>query len=344
MTERTEINSIGEFGLIEKINESVVLRNKNTIKGIGDDAAVILNQREVTVISTDILNEGIHFDLAYTPLMHLGYKSVVVNVSDIYAMNAIPYQITVSIAISNRYSVEAIEELYKGINLACEMYHVDLVGGDTTSSAKGMFISVTAIGQTNKEQIVYRNGAQVGDLICVTGDLGAAYLGLQLLHREKQVFLEDPNMQPQLNDKHYLIGRFLKPEARKEIIHFFANENIIPSAMIDVSDGLSSEVHHICKQSKTGALIEEANIPIAEITYHTAVELNINPTVCALSGGEDYELLFTINPKHLQAIENAPFDIRIIGEITNPESGIKLKSKAGTITNLGGLGWNSFTD
>ena len=344
MAERTEINTIGEFGLIEKINDLVVLRNKNTIKGIGDDAAVILNQREVTVISTDILNEGIHFDLAYTPLMHLGYKSVVVNVSDIYAMNAIPYQITVSIAISNRYSVEAIEELYKGINLACEMYHVDLVGGDTTSSAKGMFISVTAIGQTNKEQIVYRNGAQVGDLICVTGDLGAAYLGLQLLHREKQVFLEDPNMQPQLNDKHYLIGRFLKPEARKEIINFFANENIIPSAMIDVSDGLSSEVHHICKQSKTGALIEEANIPIAEITYHTAVELNINPTVCALSGGEDYELLFTINPKHLQAIENAPFDIRIIGEITNPESGIKLKSKAGTITNLGGLGWNSFTD
>ena len=344
MAERTEINTIGEFGLIEKINDLVVLRNKNTIKGIGDDAAVILNQREVTVISTDILNEGIHFDLAYTPLMHLGYKSVVVNVSDIYAMNAIPYQITVSIAISNRYSVEAIEELYKGINLACEMYHVDLVGGDTTSSAKGMFISVTAIGQTNKEQIVYRNGAQVGDLICVTGDLGAAYLGLQLLHREKQVFLEDPNMQPQLNDKHYLIGRFLKPEARKEIINFFANENIIPSAMIDVSDGLSSEVHHICKQSKTGALIEEANIPIAEITYHTAVELNINPTVCALSGGEDYELLFTINPKYLQAIENAPFDIRIIGEITNPESGIKLKSKAGTITNLGGLGWNSFTD
>jgi thiamine-monophosphate kinase len=339
---RTEINSLGEFGLIDRLAENVTIRNTSTVKGIGDDAAIILNEREVTVVSTDILTEGIHFDLSYTPLMHLGYKAVVVNLSDIYAMNATPAQITVSIAISNRFSVEAIEEIYKGINLACEFYKVDLVGGDTTSSLKGLFLSITAIGQANQDKIVRRAGAKPGDLICVSGDLGAAYLGLQLLNREKQVFLEDPNMQPQLNDKQYLVGRFLKPEARKDIIEFLVGESILPTSMIDISDGLSSELHHLCRQSSTGALIEENAIPIAEMTYHTSVEFNINPTVCALSGGEDYELLFTVNPKELQKIENAPVDIRIIGEIKEAKEGINIMSKAGTITPINALGWNSF--
>ena len=339
---RTEINSLGEFGLINKLTESVVIKHQSTIKGIGDDAAIIELKRPQMVISTDILTEGIHFDLSYTPLMHLGYKAVVVNLSDIYAMNAIPTHITVSVAISNRFSVESMEEIYKGINLACEFYKVDLIGGDTTSSLKGLFISITAIGESMKERTVYRNGAKVGDLICVTGDLGAAYLGLQLLNREKQVFLEDPNMKPQLDDKQYLVGRFLKPEARKDIIEYLSQENIVPTSMIDVSDGLSSELNHICLQSKTGALIEESMIPIAEVTYHTAVEFNMNPTVCALSGGEDYELLFTVSSKDAEKIENTPLDIRVIGEIKEAEAGIQLKSKAGTITSLKAMGWNSF--
>lgn len=340
--ERTEISAIGEFGLINRIHQNNKIRRNSSLKAIGDDAAVIANESDITVISTDILTEGIHFDMTYTPLRHLGYKAVVVNLSDIYAMNAIPTQITVSIAISNRFSVEAIEELYQGIALACEFYNVDLVGGDTTSSLKGLFISVTAIGKAKKEMLAYRNGAKPGDLICVTGDLGAAFLGLQLLNREKQVYLEDPNMQPQLSDKQYLIGRFLKPEARKDIIEFLAQQQIVPTAMVDVSDGLSSEILHICSQSNVGALIEEASIPLAEMTYHTAFEFNINPTVCALSGGEDYELLFTVDPKYFKTLEEAHVDIRIIGEVKPHEHGVKLMSKAGTLTEITALGWNSF--
>lgn len=339
---RTEISTLGEFGLIKRIQNNTVIKNPSTIKGIGDDAAVIQYENRCTVVSTDILSEGIHFDLAYTPLMHLGYKSVVVNVSDLYAMNANPKQITVSIAFSNRFSVEAIDELYKGISLACEFYGVDLVGGDTTSSLKGLFISITAIGEARKEDIVYRNGAKVGDLVCVTGDLGAAYLGLQILNREKQVYLEDPNMQPQINDKPYLIGRLLKPEARRDVIEFLRQEEIMPTAMMDISDGLSSELHHICSQSNVGVLIEEVAIPIAEMTYHTAVEFNINPTVCALNGGEDYELLFTISPKDFAKIENASLDIRIIGEIREKEEGLKLLHKSGTLSELTAQGWESF--
>ena len=314
---------------------------KRQIKGVGDDAAVIDNGDLQTVVSTDMLVEGIHFDLAYTPLKHLGYKAVVVNLSDIYAMNAQPKQVTVSIAISNRFSVEALDELYAGIELACEKYKVDLIGGDTTSSPKGLYISVTAIGQEKKEKIVYRNTAKVGDLVCVSGNLGAAYLGLQILEREKQIFLSSPDVKPDLENQDYLIGRQLKPEARFDMIEFFDKNDLVPTAMIDISDGLASEIFHICKQSRVGAIIEESGVPLHPDTEMMALQFKLDPITCALSGGEDYELLFTIDQKDLEKVKYLP-DIYIAGEITDNSEGIKLHTKGGNIHPLKAQGWKHF--
>lgn len=338
---RTEISQLGEFGLIQHLskgNKTI----KDTIKSIGDDCAVILNNGLKTLVTTDFLVEDIHFDMSYTPLKHLGYKAVVVNVSDIYAMNGKPKHITVSIAVSNRYSVEALEELYAGIYLACDHYGIDVIGGDTTSSLKGLVISITAIGEAEESKIVYRNGAKVGDLICVTGNLGAAYLGLQILMREKQVYLEDPNMKPEINESNsYLIQRILKPEAKKKVIEFLNAENIFPNSMIDISDGLSSELMHICSQSKVGCIIEEKSIPIDQTAYEQAMQFNMDPTLCALSGGEDYELLFTIDPKDRAVIEKNE-GISIIGEITDTSQGMKLQTRGGSLYDLKAQGWVSF--
>ncbi len=338
---RTEIGTIGEFGLIDKITADYKPSQKSTIYGIGDDAAVIDNANYQTVVSTDLLMEGIHFDMSYTPLKHLGYKAVVVNLSDIYAMNATPKQITVSLAISSRFSVEAIEELYKGVYAACERYNVDLVGGDTTSSLKGLMISVTAIGQGEKGKIVYRNGAKPGDLICVTGDLGASYLGLQLLEREKQVYAANPEMQPVLEGHDYLLKRQLKPEARKDIVDLFEQSKLIPTAMIDISDGLASELMHICRSSGVGVFIEEAQVPIQEETYNQAIEFNMDPITVALSGGEDYELLFTVDSADLEKVRYMN-DIYVIGDVTPKEDGIYLHTKGGNRHQIKAQGWRHF--
>jgi thiamine-monophosphate kinase len=337
----TDLSQLGEFGLIETLTKDNPVVQASTIKAVGDDGAIIKNEKEVTVISTDMLVEGIHFDLMYTPLKHLGYKSVVVNLSDIYAMNAEPKQITVSVAISSKYSLEAMKELYEGIYTACKMYQVDLVGGDTTSSPKGMVISVTAIGQANTEDIVYRNGAKKGDIICVTGDLGASYLGLQILEREKQVYLEHPGVQPQLEQSQYLIERQLKPEAQRGAVAYFQKNNIKPTSMIDISDGLASEIMHLCKQSGTGAFIEEGKVPIHPDTERTALEFKMDPITCALHGGEDYELLFTIDEKDLEKIRFMP-EVFIIGEMTDQADGIKLHTTGGNIYDLSAQGWNHF--
>jgi thiamine-monophosphate kinase len=337
----TDLSQLGEFGLIETLTKDNPSVQPSTIKSVGDDGAIIKHEKEVSVISTDMLVEGIHFDLMYTPLKHLGYKSVVVNLSDIYAMNAEPKQITVSLAISSKYSLEAIKELYEGIYTACKMYQVDLVGGDTTSSPKGMVISVTAIGQANENDIVYRNGAKKGDIICVTGDLGASYLGLQILEREKQVYLEHPGVQPQLEQNQYLIERQLKPEAQRGAIAYFQKNNIKPTSMIDISDGLASEIMHLCKQSGTGAFIEEGKVPIHPDTERTALEFKMDPITCALHGGEDYELLFTIDEKDLEKIRFMP-EVFIIGEMTDQADGIKLHTTGGNIYDLSAQGWNHF--
>ncbi|MFZ1750583.1 MAG: thiamine-phosphate kinase [Saprospiraceae bacterium] len=337
----TDVSTLGEFGLIRELTKDHLPTRSTTIKSIGDDAAVIKNSDEVTLISTDMLVEGIHFDLMYTPLKHLGYKSVVVNLSDIYAMNAVPSQITVSIAISNKYSLEALKEFYDGIYTACKLYNVDLVGGDTTSSPKGMVISVTAIGQAKSDKITYRSGAKKGDILCVTGDLGASYLGLQILEREKQVYLAHPGVQPELDNSQYLIERQLKPEAQRGAIIYFAKENIIPTAMIDVSDGLASELIHICTQSNTGAYIEEGKVPLHPDTERTALEFKLDPITCALHGGEDYELLFTIDEKDLDKIRFMP-EVFIIGEITDAADGIKLHTTGGNIHDITAQGWNHF--
>ena len=290
-----------------------------------------------------MLVEGIHFDLMYTPLKHLGYKSVVVNLSDIFAMNAIPSQITVSVAISNKYSLEAMQEFYDGIFTACKMYNVDLIGGDTTSSPKGMVISITAIGQARANKVVFRNGAKKGDIICVTGDLGASYLGLQILEREKQVYLAHPGVQPELDKSQYLIERQLKPEAQRGAIEFFSREGVVPTSMIDISDGLASELLHICQQSGTGAYIEEGKVPIHPDTERTALEFKLDPITCALHGGEDYELLFTIDEKDLEKIRFMP-EVFIIGEMTDVADGIKLHTTGGNIYNITAQGWNHFTE
>jgi thiamine-monophosphate kinase len=339
--QRTEIAQLGEFGLINRIAANNTTQNPSTLKSIGDDAAVIDNGSFQTVVSTDLLIEGIHFDLMYMPLKHLGYKSVVVNLSDIYAMNAQPKQITVSLALSNRFSVEGVDELYEGIFAACRHYGVDLVGGDTTASPRGLVISVTAIGQGEKEKLAYRNGAKVGDLVCISGDLGAAYLGLQLLEREKKLYLEHPSVQPDLEEQKYLIGRQLKPEARKDIIEMFAKNGVVPTAMMDISDGLASELHHICTQSGVGAFIEETGVPIHPDAQLMALKFQLDPITCALSGGEDYELLFTINPNDIERIKYLP-DIYIAGEIVKQEDGIKLHTKGGNIHPITAQGWKHF--
>jgi len=339
----TDVNTLGEFGLIDALTKDLTLVQLNTLKGVGDDGAVITNTNEVTVVSTDMLVEGIHFDLMYTPLKHLGYKSVVVNLSDIYAMNATPSQITVSIAISNKYSLEALKELYDGIYTACRMYHIDVVGGDTTSSPKGMVLSITAIGHAKKDEIVYRSGAKKGDIICVTGDLGASYLGLQILEREKQVYMAHPGVQPELEKSQYLIERQLKPEAQVGAIEYFKKMHIRPTSMIDVSDGLASELIHICHQSGTGAFIEEGKVPLHPDTERTALEFKLDPITCALHGGEDYELLFTIDEKDLEKIRFMP-EVFIIGEITDVSEGIKLHTTGGNIHPIIAQGWNHFRE
>ncbi len=338
---KTDIGTLGEFGLIDHLTMDAVLKQPTSIKGIGDDAAVIDSGDHFTVVSTDMLVEGIHFDLAYSPLKHVGYKSVIVNLSDIYAMNAVPTQITVSIAISNRFSVEALEELYKGIHLACNLYNVDLVGGDTTSSNKGLIISITAVGRGDKGRISYRSGANPGDAICVTGNLGAAYLGLQILEREKQVFIDHPDVQPELDNHEFLIGRLLKPEARKDAVAYFEEKGITPTSMIDISDGLSSEAIHICRQSGVGMIIEEGKVPMHPDMQQQAIDFKINPITCALHGGEDYELMFTVSDQDLEDVRYMP-DVYIVGEVREAQEGIKLLTTGGKLVDLSGQGWNHF--
>ncbi len=342
--QRTEISSIGEFGLIDRVTGAFENRNASTFKGIGDDAAIIIENGTYKVLTTDLLVEGIHFSLVYTPLMHLGYKAVVVNLSDIYAMNAMPEQILVSIALSNRFSVEAVEEIFKGIKKACDFYNVDLIGGDTTASNKGLIINITAVGTIKKEtDIAFRNGAKEGDILCVSGDLGGAYMGLQLLEREKKIYIENPEIQVDLENQKYILERQLKPEARRDIYNVFKEKEVIPTSMIDISDGLSSEILHICKQSNVGCLIEEAQLPIAKETYDMALNFNLGPTTCALSGGEDYELLFTIDPKDIDKISKHS-DITIIGEMLPAEMGVKLKTKGGNLHDIISLGWDSLKE
>ena len=340
-SKRTEISTLGEFGLIEAITKNVKLQNKSSEKGIGDDAAIIdYGTASKTVVSTDMLIEGVHFDLSYTPLKHLGYKAVVVNISDIMAMNAIPRQITVSIALSNRFSLEAVEEFYAGINLACEIYNVDLIGGDTTSSLSGLVISVTAIGEGKEGKIVYRNEAKESNLLVVSGDLGGAYMGLQILEREKQIFKESPSVQPDLTDCNYIIERQLKPEARLDVIKEFEKLDIIPSAMIDISDGLSSEVLHLCKQSKLGVNVYEDKLPIDQQTFDRARDNHLDPTMCALNGGEDYEMLFALDLVDYEKVKDHPL-FTIVGHFVPESDGCTLTAKGGTSHPLEAQGWNS---
>jgi thiamine-monophosphate kinase len=341
MEERTEIADLGEFGLIEHLTKNFEIQNVSTVLGVGDDAAVIDHFGKQTVITTDLLLEGIHFDLMYTPLKHLGYKSVMVNLSDIYAMNATPTQITVSIGISNRISIEALNEFYEGIYIACEKHGVDLIGGDTSTSQKGFIISITAIGEVTPDKFVKRSTAQKGDLICVSGDLGGAFLGLTLMEREKKIYLENPQVQPDLEDESYIVGRLLKPEARKEIIEFFEKNEIVPTSMMDVSDGLSSEVLHLCKQSNLGCIIYEDKFPIADESRQAAYKFGLDPTVCALNGGEDYELIFTLKQEDHDKI-TLNEDISVIGYMTDIEAGSKLITKGGNEFPITAQGWNAF--
>lgn len=339
MPEKTEISSLGEFGLIEHLTRNIELQNASSLVGVGDDGAVIDHFGKQTVVTTDLLIEGIHFDLSYTPLKHLGYKSVVVNLSDVYAMNATPTQIVISIGISNRFSLEALDEFYEGVYAACDKYGVDLVGGDTTSSQKGFIISITAVGEVAPEKYVQRSTAQKGDLLCVSGTLGGAYVGLLFLEREKRIFLENPGIQPDLEGESYVIGRLLKPEARKDIITFFSSNEITPTSMIDISDGLSSETLHICTQSNLGVVLYEEKIPFAEEMKKAAFKFEIDPTACALSGGEDYELLFTIpQTDHEKLVLNE--EISVIGYMTPPEEGVHIITKGGGKHPLTAQGWN----
>lgn len=337
---RTEVSTLGEFGLIDHLTKNVELHNASSIVTVGDDAAVIDHLGKQTVLTNDLLIEGVHFDLMYTPLKHLGYKTVVVNLSDIYAMNATPTQILLGIGISNRFSVEALEEFYEGVYAACEAYGVDLVGGDTSTSQKGFIISCTAIGEVSPDQYVKRDGAGKGELLCVSGDLGAAFLGLTLLEREKRIFLENPKIQPDLEGEKYIVGRLLKPEARKDIVEFFESKQIKPTSMIDVSDGLSSEILHICKQSNVGCVLYEEKIPIAEETRLAAFKFNLDPTACALSGGEDYELLFTVRQDDYDIIAKNQ-DISVVGYITDAEAGSHIITKGGNKHPITAQGWNA---
>ncbi len=338
---RTEIASLGEFGLIEHLTKNFELHNASTILAVGDDAAVIDHFGKQTVVTTDLLIEGVHFDLMYTPLKHLGYKSVMVNLSDVYAMNATPTQITMSIGISNRFGVEALDEFYEGVYIACEKHGVDLVGGDTSSSQKGFIISVTAIGEVAPDAFVKRSTAQKGDLICATGDFGGAFLGLTLMEREKRIFLENPQIQPDLEGEDYIVKRLLKPEARKDIIDFLAENNIVPTAMMDVSDGISSEVLHLCKQSGLGCRIYEGKLPIHESSRNAAFKFGLDPTVCALNGGEDYELIFTLKQEDYDKITFNE-EISVIGYMTEMEEGCKLLTKGGNTFDITAQGWNAF--
>lgn len=337
---RTSLSEMGEFKLIEHLTKDVVLHHDDTVKGVGDDCAVLGKGKELTVITTDLLVEGVHFDLGYMPLKHLGYKAVMVNLSDVYAMNAKAKQITVSIAVSNRFSLEALEELYAGIQLACNTYQIDLIGGDTTSSNKGLLLSITAIGEVSKNDVVYRNGSKPNDLLVVTGDLGAAYLGLQVLEREKQVFEVNPNAKHELDDYTYLIERQLKPEARKDIIRLFHDLDLKPTAMIDISDGLSSEVLHLCNQSKVGAKVYENKIPLDQQVISTCEEFNLDSSTIALSGGEDYELLFTVDQKDYDKIKGNP-NFTVIGHMTDENQGINLVTRAGQEIEMKAQGWNA---
>ncbi len=338
--QRTSIAKLGEFGLIKRLTDHVKLTHKSTIKGVGDDAAVLEFNKKQVLVSTDLLIEGVHFDLSYMPLKHLGYKAVMVNLSDIYAMNGTATQITVSLAISNRFSLEAIEELYAGIHLACATYNVDLVGGDTSSSNTGLLISITALGEVEKKDVVYRNGAQANDLLVVSGDLGAAYLGLQVLEREKQVFKANPNAQPELDNYTYLVERQLKPEARKDIPKLLKELDVKPTAMIDISDGLSSEIIHICQQSNTGCNLFEDKIPLDPQVIATCEEFNIDSTTVALSGGEDYELLFTIDASDYPKIKANP-NLTVIGHLTEQNEGMHLVTRANQKIELTAQGWNA---
>lgn len=340
--ERTEIGSLGEFGLIDHLTQNNETVQAGTMLSIGDDAAVIDNFGRQTVITNDLLIEGIHFDLMYTPLKHLGYKAVAVNISDVCAMMAMPTHITVGLGISNRFSVEALDEFYEGIYAACARYNVDLVGGDTSSSQKGFIISVTAIGEVTPDKYVTRSGAKKNDLLCVSGDLGAAYLGLQLLEREKKIFLESPGVQPDLENKAYLIQRILKPEPRTDIVSWLQENEIEPTAMIDVSDGLSSEILHICKQSNVGAVLYEEKIPMHTEMRQTAMDFNLDPTMCALSGGEDYELLFTVRQEDYEKIVRNE-QISVIGYITDVAEGANLLTRQGNKHALVAQGWNAFS-
>ena len=342
-TNRTEIATLGEFGLIKRLTENIQIQNPESQYGIGDDAAVLEFGEQQTLVTTDLLIEGVHFDLVYTPLKHLGYKSAIVNFSDIYAMNGTPKQITVSLAVSKRFCIEDLEQFYEGLKLACQVHGVDIVGGDTTSSVTGLAISITCIGVAHKEKIVYRNGAKETDLICVSGDLGAAYMGLQLLEREKAVFEGQQEAQPDFAGKEYLLERQLKPEARKDIMEALAKEGILPTSMIDISDGLSSELMHICSQSHTGCRIYEDRIPIDYQTAVMAEELNMNVTTCALNGGEDYELLFTV-PLTSHDKVAAMKGVKVIGHITKPELGLGLITRDGQEFELKAQGWNPLSE
>lgn len=339
---RTEIGDLGEFGLIDRLSSKFEINNDQSIKGIGDDAAVVSSSEgQLTLLSSDMLLEGIHFDLAYVPLQHLGFKAIAVNVSDIAAMNGVPKQVTVNLGLSNRFSVEAVEMLYEGIKNACAEYGVDLVGGDTTASRTGLVISVSILGETSAEKITYRNTASKSDIICVTGDLGGAYMGLQVLEREKQEYLANPDMQPKIENYDYVVGRQLRPKARMDIIHELGELNIVPTSMIDISDGLVSELFHLCKQSELGVSIYEDKLPIHEQTFSTAAEFSIDPNTCALNGGEDYELLFTLKQEDFEKIKNHE-DIHTIGYMHGKEKGKVMVTRNQSAMELTAQGWMHF--
>jgi len=340
-TKRTELSALGEFGLINRLTRGIRPMLRSTVKGIGDDAAVVHYGDNMALVTTDLLIEGVHFDLTYMPLKHLGYKAAVVNFSDIAAMNGIPRQLFVGIGVSNRFSVEAIEEVYAGILLACKNYQVDLAGGDTVSSKSGLFISMTVTGEAPRADIVYRHTARKGDLLCVSGDLGAAYAGLLLLEREKKVFDADPGAQPDLAGHDYIVGRQLRPEARTDIVRLLRELGVKPTAMIDISDGLASEILHLCESSKVGCTLYEDKIPMDATTVGLAEDFNLPPATCALNGGEDYELLFTIAPEDYEKIKTAR-EIAVIGHMTGEEEGARLVTSAGSLLPLTAQGWDAF--
>ncbi len=340
---RSEISELGEFRLIDHLTANIQLRNSSSIYGVGDDAAVISNGGRLTLVSTDLLVEGVHFDLSYTPLKHLGYKAAVVNFSDIFAMNGTPEQLTVSLALSNRFSLEAIDEIYKGIRLACETYKVDLVGGDTTSSLSGLFLSLTVIGSAEDGEVVYRNTAKEHDLVCVSGDLGGAYMGLLVLEREKQVFTANPDMQPELEGMDYILERQLKPEARGDVVRMLRGIGVKPTAMIDISDGLASDIMHICKGSGLGCQIYTDRLPIDAVTINVAAEFQIDPNTAVMNGGEDYELLFTLNPADHEKVKDIS-GISVIGHMTDAAAGMNLVTPDGMSITLKAQGWDGLRD